>query len=111
MTDERWHMGVLIPARNEEDLLPQCLASVLEACAAVADKATCDVVVAVDRSMDDSYAIAQKMLASAGVAPLQNLVGEYGCRLPGTARVAGESIEPGACGSRSGGWNHRCGFV
>jgi len=87
MTDERWHVGVLIPARNEEDLLPQCLASVLEACAAVADKATCDVVVAVDRSMDDSYAIAQKMLASAGVA-IRTEAGVVGIARAMAARVA-----------------------
>jgi glycosyltransferase involved in cell wall biosynthesis len=65
MTD-RWHVSVLIPARDEEDLLPRCLESVLQAREAVLDIATCDVVVAVDNSIDGTFGIAQKMLGDAG---------------------------------------------
>ena len=51
MITDPWHVSVLIPARDEEDLLPRCLESVLEARAALAGMATCDVIVAVDRSI------------------------------------------------------------
>jgi len=68
MTTGPWHVSVLIPARDEEDLLPRCLRSVLEARAALAGRATCDVVVAIDRSMDGSFDIARQMLSDAGVA-------------------------------------------
>ncbi|WP_158788281.1 glycosyltransferase family 2 protein [Granulicella sp. L46] len=61
-----WHISVLIPARDEEELLPRCLQSVLEARSALAGRATCDVIVAVDRSMDGSFEIARTMLGSVG---------------------------------------------
>jgi glycosyltransferase involved in cell wall biosynthesis len=67
MTTDPWHVSVLIPARDEEDLLPRCLQSVLEARDALAGNATCEVVVAVDRSRDDTFAIARRMLGSAGI--------------------------------------------
>jgi hypothetical protein len=66
MTEPQWHMSVLIPARDEEDLLPRCLRSVLAARKALANEATCDIVVAVDRSTDASFAIAHRMLGDAG---------------------------------------------
>jgi len=62
----RWHISVLIPARDEEDLLPRCLESVLEARASVLRMASCDVVVAVDNSKDGTYGIARKILGNAG---------------------------------------------
>jgi glycosyltransferase involved in cell wall biosynthesis len=65
MTD-RWHISVLIPARDEEELLPRCLQSVLEARESLTGIATCDVVVAVDSSTDATYAIAQRMLSDTG---------------------------------------------
>ena len=68
MTNPAWHVCVLIPAKDEEDLLPRCLQSVLEACDALEGKATWDVVVAVDRSVDGTFAIAETMLGSEGVA-------------------------------------------
>jgi glycosyltransferase involved in cell wall biosynthesis len=68
MTRDALHISVLIPARDEEDLLPRCLQSVLEACDALQGKATWDVVVAVDRSLDGTFAIAQTMLGTEGTA-------------------------------------------
>jgi cellulose synthase/poly-beta-1,6-N-acetylglucosamine synthase-like glycosyltransferase len=65
MTDA-WHISVLIPARDEEDLLPRCLRSVLEARSALPAGTSCDVIVAVDRSMDGSFEIARKMLSRVG---------------------------------------------
>jgi glycosyltransferase involved in cell wall biosynthesis len=66
MTAGQWHFSVLIPARDEEDLLPRCLESVLSAREALLPIATCDIVVAVDRSMDATFAIARSMLGNAG---------------------------------------------
>jgi glycosyltransferase involved in cell wall biosynthesis len=62
----RWHVCTLIPARNEEDLLPRCLQSVLAACAALPISVTTDVIVAVDSSTDRTRAIAESMLAGHG---------------------------------------------
>ena len=58
-----WHIGVLIPACNEEELLPRCLDSVLIARARVcrASWVTCDIIVAVDASTDGTGAIAQTL--------------------------------------------------
>jgi glycosyltransferase involved in cell wall biosynthesis len=61
-----WHMCVLIPACNEEELLPQCLSSVLEARGQLSSTTSCDIVVAVDRSMDKTLEIARKMLKGKG---------------------------------------------
>lgn len=61
-----WHICVLIPARNEEDLLPRCLASVREARNRLPPHVTCDTVVAVDASTDRTAHIAQELLAGHG---------------------------------------------
>ena len=52
MTASPWHICVLIPARNEEVLLPRCLRSVLKASARLPANVTFDIVVAVDSSTD-----------------------------------------------------------
>jgi len=82
MITDPWHVSVLIPARDEQDLLPRCLESVLEARAALAGMATCDVIVAVDRSIDRTYAIAQTSLGQAGA------VIRIDAGIVGTARAA-----------------------
>ena len=87
MTLDRWHFSVLIPARDEEDLLPRCLESVLAAREALLDVASCDVVVAVDSSIDDTLAIAQRMLGNAGVA-IQCTAGIVGVARASAAKVA-----------------------
>jgi len=61
-----WHMCVLIPARNEAELLPQCLRSVLEARKQLSSTTSCDIVVAVDRSTDKTFDIASNMLEGKG---------------------------------------------
>jgi glycosyltransferase involved in cell wall biosynthesis len=61
-----WHMCVLIPARNEEELLPECLMSVLEARKQLSSTTSCDIVVAVDRSTDRTSEIARTMLRGKG---------------------------------------------
>jgi glycosyltransferase involved in cell wall biosynthesis len=66
INSERWHISVLIPARDEEDLLQRCLESVLVARQALHGVATCDVIVVVDRSTDATFSIAQQALGEFG---------------------------------------------
>jgi glycosyltransferase involved in cell wall biosynthesis len=66
MSRKPWHIGVLIPARNEEDLLPRCLRSVLAACLLLPADVTFDIVVAVDSSTDGTLQIARKMVKGYG---------------------------------------------
>ena len=61
-----WHVSVLIPARDEERLLPRCLKSVLEAAAMLDGLATCDVVVVADRSTDNTARIAADLINKNG---------------------------------------------
>ena len=68
MTFNPWHICVLIPARNEEDLLPRCLNSVFKACSVLPADVTYDVVVVVDSSTDKTHPIAQSMLLGVGAA-------------------------------------------
>ena len=67
MTANPWHICVLIPARNEEDLLPRCLHSVVKACSVLPQNVTYDVVVVVDSSTDSTRTIAQSLLRGHGV--------------------------------------------
>ncbi len=69
-THRHWHIGVVIPARNEESLLPRCLHSVLAAKAAVGTSATVDIVVISDSSEDRTAEIAAKVLDSAGTVAI-----------------------------------------
>jgi cellulose synthase/poly-beta-1,6-N-acetylglucosamine synthase-like glycosyltransferase len=61
-----WHIAVLIPARNEEQLLPRCLESIMAALAQLPAGVTADVVVAVDSSSDRTLEIAKRMLYGRG---------------------------------------------
>ena len=61
-----WHICVLVPARNEEDLLPRCLRSVLRACAAVPVEVSWEIVVAVDSSCDRTLEIAEEIVGKQG---------------------------------------------
>src|SRR5271156_5147222 len=63
----RWHICILIPARNEQQLLPRCLHSVIAACAALPREVTTDIIVAVDSSTDLTRDIAERMLSGRGV--------------------------------------------
>ena len=57
-----WHMAVLIPARNEEQLIGRCLHSVLRACRMLPPAVTCDIVVVSDSSSDDTQLIATSLV-------------------------------------------------
>jgi len=67
MTDTRWHVAVIIPARNEEVLLPRCLHSVIDACMALPAHVTFDIVVAVDSSTDATQVMAERLLGTRGL--------------------------------------------
>lgn len=68
-----WHVGVLIPARDEEELLPRCLRSVRAACKVLPASVTVDLVVVVDSSSDRTLEIAQKMVRGMGVVACADL--------------------------------------
>ena len=61
------HVCVLIPARNEEELLPLCLASVKKALTALPEEVTSDLVVAVDSSTDRTWEIAVEQVEGFGI--------------------------------------------
>lgn len=60
------HVAVLIPARNEEDLLPTCLRSVQIARALLPPDCSSDVVVVSDCSSDRTQQIAEEVLGTSG---------------------------------------------
>ncbi len=68
MNTSEWHVGVLIPARNEENLLPRCLDSMHRAIDFLRGSATVDIVVAADRCSDRTLRIAERMLWGRGAA-------------------------------------------
>jgi cellulose synthase/poly-beta-1,6-N-acetylglucosamine synthase-like glycosyltransferase len=72
------HISVLIPARNEETLLPRCLRSVLRAIAELPATVTADVVVVVDSSQDRTREVAERILGVHGtvVTTKAGVVGE-----------------------------------
>jgi Glycosyl transferase family 2 len=78
MSKKPWHIGVLIPARNEEALLPRCLRSVLVACSQLPVDVTYDIVVAVDSSTDRTAEIAKRMVRECGAVVLTD-AGAVGC--------------------------------
>ena len=82
-----WHMAVLIPARDEEDLLPRCLRSVAAARRALPQGVTSDVVVVSDRSSDATVETAQRMLGSMGHVA-QSDAGRVGCARALAAELA-----------------------
>lgn len=70
--DARWHVCVLVPARNEQELLPRCLQSIEAACAALPGSVTTDVIVTVDSSTDLTREIAERMLRGRGTVAITN---------------------------------------
>lgn len=66
MNSSSWHICVLIPACNESELLPRCLESVIAARSKLPSQVTCDIVVAVDSSTDDTRELAETLLHGIG---------------------------------------------
>ena len=77
----RWHVAVLIPARNEEALLPRCLRSVDAACRSLPARITTDIVVVADTCLDRTAVLGREMLQGNGI------VLEKSCGSVGTARA------------------------
>jgi glycosyltransferase involved in cell wall biosynthesis len=68
MTLDPWHVSVLIPARNEEKLLPRCLQSIFASLSLLPHSVTTDVIVVADCSTDLTYQIAEEMTRGRGIA-------------------------------------------
>jgi glycosyltransferase involved in cell wall biosynthesis len=86
-----WHIAVLVPACNEEELLPRCLESILVARSRVCTErsgVTCDVVVAVDSSTDRTREIAECLLLTDCGAVICTNAGSVGCARGLAAEVA-----------------------
>lgn len=98
MSHPPWHISTLIPARNEEDLLPRCLESVLAAQTCLPRSVTSDVIVVADCSTDRTVRIAAELLDSRGIVIQTNI----GCA-GGTRRLAAA-----AALARYKGPAHRC---
>ena len=79
--NKSWHIAVLIPARNEQDLLPRCLRSVQRARRHLPPDVTSDLVVVSDCSSDETFRLAQEMIRGDGLA----VEAEAGC--VGSARA------------------------
>jgi glycosyltransferase involved in cell wall biosynthesis len=75
------HVSVLIPACNEEKLLPRCISSVLIARALLPRLITSDIVVVSDSSSDRTQQIGADLLQSSGAVISAEV------RTAGTARA------------------------
>lgn len=84
--ENKWHISILIPARNEEALLVPCLASVQRARMRLPAPITSDVVLVDDESSDGTYAIAKEYLQGFGT------VVQSSGRLVGKARALAAQI-------------------
>lgn len=67
MTRRDWHISVLIPARNEEELLPRCLYSIQQARRNLPVTVTSDVIVVSDCSQDQTRTVAEAVLENSGL--------------------------------------------
>lgn len=66
MTEGSWDVAILIPARDEEELLPRCLRSVLIAAGQLPDCVRSNIIVVSDSSTDRTSHIATALLGRRG---------------------------------------------
>jgi len=91
---QSWHVDVLIPARNEEELLPRCLQSVLASLSALPGNTTAHIIVVADSCTDHTPQIAAEMLRGRGTV-LNAEVGAAGAARALAAQCAlGRSCGP-----------------
>lgn len=94
-----WHISVLVPARNEEELLPRCLFSIQQARQNLPGTVTSDVIVVSDCSQDRTRTVAEAILKNSG------LVLEADSGLVGAARsMAASAAIQRYCGSLDRCW-------
>ena len=67
MMNTPWYLYVLIPAHNEEALLPRCLRSVLTACAVLPASCHYEIIVVSDASTDQTASLAKMILKGKGL--------------------------------------------
>ncbi len=87
MRSINWHVSVLIPARDEEQLLPRCLRSVQEARLCLPDGVTSDLIVVSDCSLDRTQEIAEDIVQRSGLVVRSN-AGMVGAARALAARAA-----------------------
>ena len=97
-----WHVAVVIPARNEEDLLPRCLVSVQRARKMLPSHVTSDLIVVADCSNDRTEQIAKELLAGTGTV-LRSAAGAVG-----QARALGAQRASDRYRALTGQSLHRC---
>src|ERR1700733_10960777 len=61
-----WHVAIVIPARDEQELLPRCLRSVQDARRMLPSYVTSDLIVVADQSTDDTRDIAWEFVHGNG---------------------------------------------
>jgi glycosyltransferase involved in cell wall biosynthesis len=99
MRQRGWHISVLIPARNEEELLPRCLCSIQQARQKLPVTVTSDVIVVSDCSQDRTRIVAEGILKDSG------LVLETNCGIVGSARaIAADAAVERNCGPLNRCW-------
>jgi glycosyltransferase involved in cell wall biosynthesis len=67
MIAQPWHFCIIIPAKNEEELLPRCLQSLKSAINELPNYCTYDMVLAVDSSIDRTFEIGEKFILPNGM--------------------------------------------
>ena len=82
-----WHISVLIPARNEEALLPRCLFSIEQARLRLPASVTSDVILVDDNSSDATFKIAEEFLQGRG-AVVRSSAGAVGTARALAAKTA-----------------------
>jgi glycosyltransferase involved in cell wall biosynthesis len=78
-----WHIAIVIPARDEQELLPRCLRSVQNARRMLPSHVTSDLIVVADQSTDDTFKLARDFIQGSGTV----VETEVGC--VGGARALG----------------------
>jgi glycosyltransferase involved in cell wall biosynthesis len=89
MRQRGWHISVLIPACNEEELLPRCLLSIQRARQNLPGTVTSDVIVVSDCSQDRTRTLAEAILKDSGLV----LETDFGIVGSARARAAAAAIE------------------
>ena len=92
------HTAILVPARNEQALLPRCLRSIAEARAALPASVTSDIVLVADCCTDRTAALAREILGPHGavVCAEAGSVGAARALAAGTA-LARSHVSPDRC--------------